>query len=230
MKNIVKKITAAVLAVFCVFAFYGCLNKESAIDMSISELRLDIYEGRGEFFDVSIYIGKRESPYVLDGISEKLVDYCLINVMPAEELEEGYGLHFTLTGGKYNESGTLAEDPATGKFRADLGKYYGGTEELNITFNCGEIYESVTLHSRYKSDMIKWKDALEVAKENLAQSFSEAYSGKEFNGEIFIRFVNNPIMGEDKYYWFVMLRDRNGKMSTVLIDSIDSKVVARNVT
>lgn len=225
-----KKLLLVFIAAMFLACCWGCAGKDTVIDNSISEIRLDIYEGRGEFFDVNIYIGKRESPYILDGISEKLVDYCLINVMPAEELEEGYALYFTLTGGSYNESGTLIEDLATGKFRIDLGKYYSGISELNITFNCGEIYESVTLTSKYSTDMIQWKDALAIAKDSLTESFADAYSGKDFLGEIFIRFVNNPFMGEDKYFWFIMLKDRNGKMSTVLIDSVDSTVVARNIT
>lgn len=225
-----KKTLLFFLTIIIAVSVSACADKDSLIDNSISEIRMDIYEGRGEFFDVSIYIGKRESPYELNGISEKLVDYCLINVMPVEELEEGYALYYTLTGGEYNENGTLLEDPATGKFRADIGRYYSGVSELNITFNCGEIYESVILTSKYSTDMIQWKDALKIARENLSDSFESAYSDKDFYGEIYIRFVNNPLMGEDKYFWFVMLRDRNGKVSTVLIDSIDSTVVARNVT
>ena len=223
-----KLIIAVILTVSLLFAF-GCNREDAQIDDSISEIRMDIYEGRGDFFDVNIFIGKRESPYNLDGISEKLVDYCLINVMPAEELEEGYTLNFTLNGGKYNESGTLTEDPATGKYRIDIGKYYSGVTELNITFNCGEIVESVILTSKFDGNMIRWKDALSIAKDSLPKSFSDAFSDKVFNGEIFIRFVNNPLMGEDKYFWFVMLRDRNGKMSTVLIDSMSSAVVAKNI-
>jgi len=218
------------MLVFIVFTVYGCKTEDSEIDNSISEIRMDIYEGRGNFFDVSIFIGKRESPYNLDGISERLVDYCLISVMPAEELEEGYALNFTLDGGSYKESGTLAEDPATGKFRIDIGKYYNDVTDLNLTLNCGEIIESVIVTSKFNDSMIHWKEALSIAKENLSESFTNAFTDKNFYGEIFIRFVNNPLMGEDKYFWYVMLRDRNGKMSTVLIDCINSAVVAKNIT
>lgn len=225
-----KKIILLSMCLIILIAAFGCNSEADRIENSISEIRMDIYEGRGEFFDVSIYIGKRENPYNLDGISEKLIDYCLINVMPAEELEEGYALSFTLNGGKYNESGTLSEDPATGKFRIDLGKYHAGITELNITLGCGEITESVIVTSKFDSSMIRWKDALDIAKENLSESFNSAFNDKDFHGEIFIRFVNNPLMGEDKYFWYVMLRDRGGKMSTVLIDSIDSTVVAKNIT
>lgn len=225
-----KKILCLIIFAVMAFAVTGCNSEESRIDNSISEIRMDIYEGRGDFFDVSIFIGKRESPYNLDGISEKLVDYCLINVMPAEELEEGYVLNYTLSGGKYNESGTLAEDPATGRFRADLGKYFTGISELNITLSCGEITEPIVLKSKFNDNMIRWKDALVVAKENLSDSFKKAFVDKDFHGEIFIRFVNNPLMGEDKYFWYVMLRDRGGKMSTVLIDCTNSTVVAKNIS
>ena len=84
MKRCILYIIIFVLA----YSMSACSDRESLLDNSISEIRMDIYEGRGDFFDVSIYIGKRESPYELNGISERLVDYCLINVMPAEELEE----------------------------------------------------------------------------------------------------------------------------------------------
>ena len=224
-----KRLLCAVLLALLIIFTSACGGEQDIIDSNISEIRIDIFEGRGEVFDVSIYVGKRESPYNFDGISEKLVDYCLINVMPAEELEEGYALTFTLTGGKFNESGALSEDPATGRFRTDIGKFYTGVEELNITLNCGEITESVVLQSKFDTSMIRWKDALAIAKENLAESFSAASVGKDFHGEIFIRFINNPIMGEDKYYWFVMLRDRNGKISTILIDCVSSAVVTKNI-
>lgn len=225
-----KKLIALFMLVFIVFSIYGCNNEDLEIDNSISEIRMDIYEGRGDFFDVNIFIGKRETPYNLDGISEQLVDYCLIFVMPAEELEEGYALNFTLSGGNYNESGVLAEDPSTGKFQIDIGKYYSGVSELNLTLFCGEITESVIVKSRFDDNMIRWKDALTIAMDNLSESFDKAFNDKNFFGEIFIRFVNNPLMGEDKYFWYVMLRDREGKMSTVLIDSSNSDVVAKNIT
>jgi hypothetical protein len=224
-KLLILFMLAAVTLLFCC-----CYSEDTQIESNISEIRMNIFEGRGDFFDVSIYIGKRESPYNMDGISERLVDYCLIDVMPAEELDEGYALNFTLNGGKYNESGTLMEDPATGRFRADLGKYYSDISELNVTLSCGEIGESVIVSAKFNDNMIRWKDALSIAKDNLAESFQNAFVDKSFQGEIFIRFVNNPLMGEDKYFWFVMLRDRGGKMSTVLIDSLNSSVVAKNIT
>lgn len=225
MKKIILYVICAAFCLSC----SGCSSEDSQIDKSISEIRMDLYEGRGDFFDVNIYIGKRESPYYLDGISEKLVDYCLISVMPAEALEEGAVLNFNLSGGKFKENGTLTEDPSTGRFRFDIGKYFTGAQELNLTLSCGEITESVIVYSKFTSEMIRWKDALTIARENLWESFTNAFVDNEFFGEIFIRFVNNPLMGEDKYFWFVMLKDRNGKISSVLIDSINSAVVAKNI-
>ncbi|NLK17948.1 MAG: hypothetical protein GX304_05500 [Clostridiales bacterium] len=224
-----KRIFFALSLALCLALACACGGEQDVIDSNISEIRIDIFEGRGDFFDVTIYVGKRESPYNFDGISEKLVDYCLINVMPAEELEEGYALNFTLTGGKFDESGTLTEDPSTGRFRTDIGKFYTGVTELNITLSCGEVVETVILHSKFDSNMIRWKDALAIAKENLVESFNAAYVEGVFHGEIYIRFINNPVMGEDKYYWFVMLRDRNGKVSTILIDSVSSAVVTKKI-
>lgn len=223
-----KKLLFFFMSVLFLLGAVACSTPDTKIDNSISEIRLNIYEGRGEVFDVNIFIGKRENPYNLDGYSGKLVDYCLISVMPAEDFSDGE-LRFTLSGGNYNEGGTLIEDPTNGKFRFDTGKYYADVAEINVTLTVGDITETVIVNAKYSTEMINWKDALGIAKENLSDSFDVAFSGDEFYGEVFIKFVNNPMMGEDKYYWFVMLKDRNGKLSSVLIDSMNREVVAKNV-
>lgn len=224
-----KKILLLILAIIITVSFVACSGADNKIDKSISEIRLNLYEGRSDIFDVSIFIGKRENPYHVDGISENLTNYCLISVTPAEQLADGEELKFTLNGGAYNTSGILKEDKSTGKYRVDIGNYYAEVSEINITFTAGEITDTVIVKSRHTTDMLSWKDALNIARETLAESFNSALSGDEFCGEIFIRFVNNPLMGEDKYFWFIMLKDRNGKLSSVLIDSVSKEVVTKNI-
>lgn len=224
-----KRISAVLLVLMLLAGFAACGGVDTEIDKNISEIRLNLYEGNSDAFEVTIFIGKRENPYSLDGVSSALVDYCLINVMPSGDIPGEVTLSYQLSGGKYNQTGNLTKDIATGRYRADALAYHADTPEINITISGGDIVDSVIVKAKHSTDMMTWKDALSLARESLSESFAEAFSGDQLKGEIFIRFVNNPLIGEDKYFWYVLLKDQRGKLSSVLIDSLSREIVAKNV-
>lgn len=224
-----KKIVNFFLIIPLFFCLIGCSGGKNKYEASISEYRDALYEGADSDYSVEIIGGNRENPFEIDGVSGSKYNYTLITVTPAKEIgDKALSLHLEMNGEKYE--GTALRHPYKTSFSFEIPVCPCG-EEITLTLSDGNKESAITAKSVRGENDIGGAKALEIALDQLKEPLS-AYCEKDtFVGEIFIRYIKNPLGKDKRYFWYVAFIPKADpdKIIAVLIDPVTGAPQATKV-
>ena len=218
----VVALTLAVLSVFSLFT--ACKAKEDAYERIVSEYRSEVYTGENDKYSIETVSGYRENPFEIDGKSGSKVDYTLIIVTPKIDTAEKSLVITADCDGKKIEGNALRhpyKDSYSFEFMSKT-----TCDKPVITISDGNTSQTITLSPVRKEGEISGIDAMKKVVKNLSDSL--APSDGKFCGEIFIRYISNPLSSDGKYYWYVSFVPEadSSKTIAVLVDVVSGEIIA----
>ena len=182
---------------------------------NVSEFRDEVFVGKTDEYSVTLISGYRETPFSIDGKSDKKADFTLITVSPASP-SPTLTLKCSLTVNEKLFEGDMSKHPFedTYSFEANVRV----TDLPLLKINDTEI----PLASVKSEDFIDGEKAYKIACEKLSDS--EVLGGESY--EVYVRLIENPVNSQGGYYWYVAFVDGENT-SAVLIDPVTAEVIAQ---
>jgi len=232
MKKTFKKLFYIILTPLLLIALMlplaacnACTPSIDRLGHLVSEFRENIFLGQSESFSVTIISGKREDPFLMDGIASATRDFTLITITPKGETSTGAHTFNTVINGTQFK-GEFVPHPFASTFSADL-NIRANQREITLTIVNGNSHEeSLVARSVITDNMIDGIKALEIAEGKLRYSLKIFEQNGNMNAEIYIRLLENPIDNSGGFYWYVAFVGTCGTIFAALIDSVSMQIIA----
>ena len=219
--KVLRKIVAVLFVLFTL-TLPACSSTDKKME-NVSELRNEFMAGGDETLTLEVISGQRESAFKIDGTSTPKCEFTVITVT-CDEFDADSVVNYAFTLGENRYDGALNKHPLKNSYSTELPFCVSGQLEVKITQ--GEKEKTVTATSVKKENTISAERALETAQIRLADKFDECTTNGKLNGEIFVRYIKNPISTAQGYYWYVALCPDAHTVYAVLIDEVSGEVVA----
>ncbi len=220
-KKLIYLIPLLLLAV--VIIFVACsLNLNEKIWQKISEESRELYSGEGSNFYLTLTVGEREEPYERDGFSNNKVIFSVICVTFFEnKTEENF--NFTININDQTFSGTLEKNVFRGNYMTDLQIPIESGSEIILTLN----EETINLTCISDEFATNYEKAINLAIENLVDEIEKMSVSGQFQGECFLKILNNPLQNKGIFFWHFSIVGQNGDQDYIVIDTMTNAILAK---
>jgi len=202
----------------------ACDPPFSRLGHLVSELRDNIFIGTSDSFSVSIITGRREDPFIMDGVVGETRDFTLITLTPLTDTCGNFSFEVTIGGTQFK--GDFLAHPFSNTISAEIQARALQTE-IALTIKCSSgTQESLFAKSVLTEQMICAEEALKIAENKLRYSLETIKVNGELQAEIYIRLMANPIDNSGGYHWYVAFVASRDIIFAVLIEPISMQVVA----
>ena len=162
-----KKFCFFILVIFCCFALSACGRKNN-FSANVSEKDEMLYVGEDDNFFVTLCLGKRENPYVVDGKSEKLIDFAVLTAFKKSLNVENNKVEFSLKTENTEKKGVFEVNPFDGSFVVDLLNIGENANALNVTIVADGKNYDYALSSALKEGSLSADEVLAIATKQLS--------------------------------------------------------------
>lgn len=190
-------------------ALTACGGLYDKYKKNISDWRDVVLMGSGGGYTVRVISGERESDFSLDGVSGDKTEYTVFTVS-ADKLPESVALDVSF--GDESYSLLLDKHPLGETFSAEVASRFTG-DTLDMSVN-GEAVTATTVTPDIR---ITGENALEIAKSTIDLDAA---------GEIYVRIIENPVISDGCYYWYVAVYTAENGTKAVLIDISTGEILA----
>jgi hypothetical protein len=221
-----RVIIAAAFLVF-ILLLSACSSINQAVANNVSEVHHSVFDGQTQNLKATVVSGKKEKDYKMDGASGKKTDFCVISIQPQNGLDGMESFKYKFSYDKKTYEGDLTAGRFGDKFSAEIELLLTGCDELALTVSSGDITEDVLLESKMSDGIISSNEALDLAKMEFRDKIEELYQSGKLGCEIYIRYVNSVENQDGDYFWYVAFLQADEKFFAVLIDPVNSAIVAK---
>lgn len=190
-------------------------NNNNGIYDHISEIREVVYKAEIDGNKMTAISGEREVNYAVDGKCNGTADFLIITVEGKFVKSPEYCVE--IDGSEY--AGTMQKHPFNDEYSCEINARVN-TNEFDVKIKVDNDEKTVKLHSIVTSSFITAQDALEKSRNILS------IDANEFDGEIYVRLIENPLKSDDTYYWYVAYYFQNDDCKSVLFDALSGEAVA----
>ncbi len=223
-----KKIILASIAVIAMaFAFCGCGTTQSELILqNIAEVRYNIFSGENNIYVATFMSGKRESPYVVNGICEKQVEFGMLTVKYKSKDMPNVA-QYELSIGENVYKGNLEYNNYESSLMVDIQKVVADDAQIKLKVITNIDEQTCELSPKTKDMEITWRTALDIALESMGDDVKSYISKNKINGEVYVKIITDLNSNFDDYYWYVSIVRTDGKTSGVIIDPQSGEVIAK---
>ncbi len=223
-----KKWILTLVLVFIPFFMCSCggPNLEAQCKNNISDIRYNFFSGESDSWNISLTTGKRESPYVLDGKSEQLVDFGILSITPKNL--DIYGVFtYLIEIDDLKFEGEFEKSPFDNSFAADIGSMCSNEAEIFVYISDGQNEEVGKLSCISKEFFVDAETSLQICINEYSEDIKEFLSNCEF--EIYIKIITDMNSVSNDKFWYVMFLKDNGEFFSFIVDPIKSEIIAKNL-
>ncbi len=167
---------------------------------------------------ISIASGVREDPYGYDGESNDKCEFALI----IARLDNSDNEYVTVNIDGEEKQVLLEFNYRTGTHMADLEQTLTGDEVITVKF----LDEEANLVCKSNDFKVDANQALEIGTENLSSFIDSLRSGNNFNGECYLKLLDNISGGFSDIFWLFSVYSADGEMQNVIISTENGSVLA----
>lgn len=217
-----KKFLLAGLCFCCLFAFTGCQKStEALVKENMSEITNSYYFAENFDFSISLSVGKRENPYLIDGIHHAVVDFSLIIFKDKTFTIKDKTLNCVININEQPCEVVLEYNPISYSYMADLG--FSINEKDKVEFEYGNQKLDLPLISN--NFTISTKQALEMSCERFQELIKSYTSGSVLKGECYLKILG--LKGDDNnLFWCFTFVGNDNKSFNLIISTQDGSVLA----
>jgi len=221
-----KFLLGILLCALCVI-FTGC--NTSTLDLvleNMAEVRYNVFSGEDDVVSLTFMSGKRENPYVVNGVCEKTVDFGLLTVKFKND-DLPTSANYRINADDLEYSGALEFNNYENTFLVDIQKIVSDDTNITVAVIVGsDIYE-VTLISQTKAFEITWYTALQIAVEEMKEDLQNYVKNNTLDGEVYVKVIVDINNQFSNYYWYVCIVNSDGDTNAVIIDPTSGEVIAK---
>lgn len=216
-----KKLTAlAAILVLAIAAFTlaACNNKPSGDKASdVSRITDAYYAGEDAAFAVTVECGKREKPFIADGIVSGFNAFCEITVVPLVK-NQFEKIDFELTAEGSTLNGSL-ESNGFGEFVSEIDLNFA-PDKIKLT--AGETASEIEL-SNVLEGALSSGDAINIARSEFAERIAAETKDGKLEREIFVKIISGDranyyyyvsFIGKGVDYWAMLIDPRTGEVKS----------------
>lgn len=204
----------------------GCNSVYNEISKNVSETRYNIFSGSNSSVTATFMCGKREKDYVVNGYSSPLIDFGVVTVTVKSTSLNTDNIRAVITINTHRYEKVLEKNPFDGTFVCDI-KTTTDASELSLKLFFGDQIEQLSLSNLSLGWKVDNSKALKIATKAIKpQLKKQIQSG--FNGEVYVKIIEDTKVNKGNYYWYVSFVCRNGEKHTVLIDPTTAKILAKS--
>lgn len=225
-----KKFFVILTLIFVGLSFYGCdSDLYKIVNEAVSEVRYNLYEADNEEISVKFTSGFREDPYVINGVSNSKKEFGVITVRFLKDITNYTGLpSFVLTVNDMDFDGEFELNPFDQTYVQDIETFVLDDSTLSIKVLWNSFNFEHQLENKSNSFNINHKDALKIMIKEFKPNFKKMIKNHAFQGEVYIKIVNDPSFLLDKTYWYVCAVGRSGENFSIIIDPVSKQILAKN--
>lgn len=223
-----KKTILVTLLAIITFAFCGCGASSTDLALeNLAEVRYNIFSGENDTYVATFMSGKRENPYVVNGVCEKQVEFGMVTVkyrlpdMPTVA-------QYELTIGENTFKGNFEYNAYESTLMVDIQKVVSDDAQITLKVITNQDEKTCALQPQTKGMEITWRTALDIAIKSFGADFDAYISKGRFNGEVYVKIITDLNGNFDDYYWYVSVVGTNGKTCSVIINPQSGEVIAKN--
>lgn len=221
-----KRVLCVILTVLTLFCCVACNKNENKYDGMISEYRDDFYIGQSTDYNAELITGSRENPFEIDGKTSAVTDYSLVTIVPVK-FDPTKVLTVKIEFGDKNYEGAALRHPYKESLSFEIPARVTD-KEVKMTVTDGDNHSVIMLKSVKTGEEISGNKALELAEKALAESLKPFEKKGKFCGEIFVRYIENPLSDDKKYFWYVAFIPESNpeKIIAALLDPVSGDLKA----
>ena len=192
------------------------------IKKNISEESRVLFSADTESFFVTLTSGVREHPYLQDGISQSKIDFAVLTITFYENNTEVL-INVELIINQEHFTQILERNDYNSNYMTDLEKQVDETASIILIYNSQEI----SLACASAEFEIDYEQAIEIALETLHEDLVERFENTSFDAECYLKILNNPTQNKNVFFWYFSIKDNQGTIGTVVIDTMSQTVLAK---
>lgn len=219
-----KKFCFFILFFMLSFCFVSC-GLKNKVQINVSEMDEVLLSGEDENFFVTLCIGKRENPYIVDGISCELIDFAVLTAHKKGNNISSTDVLFSLNLKNDRKTGVFEVNPFDGSFVVDLLSVGDDLENVSVDITQGEKTFNIALSPALEESCAKANDVLEIASKQFDDVKDRVYQNGKMIGELYVRLMQNQ---GQKPLWYVSLITQEDELFAMIIDPESKQVIAKN--
>ena len=229
MKNVFKKVVIFLCLMFVSTVLLCACEKNyyKMLSNNVSEIRYNIFESDDDYVKITYMSGRREEPYVSDGIKNELKDFGVFNLSFKNNVDvEEIAFEAVIDGHTY--SGVLEKNPyVLNTYAQDIEVVVGNESKIKITYSVGDIGRSVELTNAMSEWKVDCFDALKQASEELKPFIEKNIVNNKLNAEVYVKIAYDTQNKLKPYFWIVQIINTNGESSQLVVDPINNEVLVK---
>lgn len=217
MKKFIVMLFLTLFACFSALAFSGC-EKSADLSPYVSQNRMQIYGGKSENFDLTLYAERREEPFIGDGYVGEMKNVLIIKL-------DGVGgdvASADVTVVYDNEEKVFAYDKGVRNSNVSAVEKLPQSPTVTAKITRGDKSETIELYSKKLSTDCTYIEAIDAVQKYDGETVERLFYGNRALAEINVRLISD----DGKNYYFVGFIEEGGKTSAYLIDAETATVIA----
>lgn len=221
-----------VVLLICLCLFSSCNNKyENLLKSNTAEVREFIMEGRSEGINVSLVCGMREKDYKINGYATELIEFGVLTfALDNEENYDEINANFVLLVGTNRFDGILEKNPFDGTLVADIKQIIDSESNVIAKIMIGDFKKEINLTLVGDDWKVDVEQVYQIVARNFKEQIAMLNSNNIFNGEVYIKILNDADIYKGDYYWYVSIISRKGGTISMIISPYSKEILAVNDT
>ncbi len=214
----------------CVIVLSSCGNKyENMIKNNTAEVRKYLLEAKDDQMNVSLILGLREKNYIVNGYATDLIEFGVLTFEFSDygDIDKN-SASYELLVGTQKFAGILQENPFDQTLVADIKKMIDPTKKVTAKIISGEFSKEIELKYINKDWKVDSDDVYGIVAKNMKSELSQLSNKNSFEGEVYIKIINDADINVSDYYWYVNIIGRGGKRLSLIISPDTKEILAVN--
>lgn len=219
-----KKFCFFVMIFLCAFVLVSCSFKKK-IESNISEKDEMLFSCEDENFFITLCIGKRENPYIVDGKSSELIDFAVLTAHKKQITIENDKAEFLVKVNGIEKKGSFEVNPFDGSFVVDLLNIGNNLDEINVEILVNDKAYKYQLKNTLNKQDLTSTAALKLAEKELGKIEKQLTNNGKSSFEVYVRLMQNP--GQVALFYISAINE-NDELFAMIIDPKTKEVIAKN--
>ena len=219
--------------VFCSFIiFCSCSNKyENILKNNTAEVREFVLEGKSDNINASLICGLREKDYVINGYATELIEFGILtfDIENINDYNETIATYVLLVG-TVRYDGDLQKNPFDNTLVADIKTIINSSENVTAKIIIGDFTQEIKLKNVCNNWSVDSEEVYKIVAKNFKDDIKQLIINNVFNGEVYVKIINDADINVGDYYWYVNIVNRTGRKLSLIISPHTSEILAVNNT
>ena len=219
-----KKFCFFVGLIICCFGFVGCSSNKN-FQNRISEKDEILLSQEDDNFFVTLCIGKRENPYIVDGKNGEMIDFAVLTAYGKTEKVQNGEAKFKINVNGIEKNGIFEVNPFDGSFVVDLLNVGNEIQQAQLVIEVASNSYSYKLTSALSEGCISADEALAIAEKEFKKVEKQLTNDDKNSFEVYVRLMQNP--GQIPLFYVSAINEED-QLFALIIDPTTKEVIAKN--